>query len=106
MGLETFRVCQQVVHGVVLVDNAAISAAIADVFNETRSILEPAGACAVAGAKAYLRYHNIQNSTVVAVTSGANMNFRRLRLVTELAEVGQNREAMLVSTLDERPGTF
>lgn len=106
VGAETFRLCRELVDGVVLVDNAATSAAIKDVFNETRSILEPAGAVSVAGAKAYLQHHGLQGQTVVAVTSGANMNFDRLRLVAELADVGGQREAMLAVTIPERPGTF
>eukprot|EP00798_Chlamydomonas_sp_ICE-L_P019886 gene19886-26590_t len=85
VGMETFRICQEVVDGVILVDNQAISAAIKDVFNETRSILEPAGAVGVAGAKAWLKKNNLKGKTVVAITSGANMNFERLQLVAELA---------------------
>jgi threonine dehydratase len=80
------------VDGVVLVDNAAISGAIKDVFNETRSILEPAGAVAVAGAKAWLKATGAKGKTVVAVTSGANINFERLRLVSELADLGTSTE--------------
>ncbi|KAL3161440.1 hypothetical protein ABBQ32_010326 [Trebouxia sp. C0010 RCD-2024] len=106
VGAETFRLCQQLVDGVVLVDNRAISAAIKDVFNETRSILEPAGAVAVAGAKAYLKQHNVKDKTVVVVTSGANMNFDRLRLVSELADIGGLREAMLATSIPESPGSF
>lgn len=79
VGAETFRLCRQLVDGVVLVDNAAISGAIKDVFNETRSILEPAGAVAVAGAKAWLKSTGAKGRTVVAITSGANINFERLR---------------------------
>ncbi|GAB4821594.1 hypothetical protein N2152v2_008640 [Parachlorella kessleri] len=105
VGAETFRLCRELLDGVVLVDNNAISAAIKDVFNETRSILEPAGAVAVAGAKAYLKHYNLKGKTVVAVTSGANMNFDRLRLVAELADVGVG-ESMLAVTIPERPGTF
>ncbi|CAK0786451.1 hypothetical protein CVIRNUC_009664 [Coccomyxa viridis] len=106
-GAECFRLLRQFLDGVLLVDNAAISAAIKDVFNETRTILEPAGAVAVAGVKAYLKARpNIQGKTMVAITSGANMNFDRLRLVTELADLGANREAMLVSTISGRPGTL
>lgn len=105
VGAETFRLCRELVDGVVLVDNASISRAIKDVFNETRSILEPSGAVAVAGAKAYLKHHGIKGSTVVAITSGANMNFDRLRLVTELADVGVE-EAMLAVTIPEVPGSF
>lgn len=72
-----------------------------DVFNDTRSILEPAGAVSLAGCKAYLNRHNIRGKKVVAVTSGANMNFERLRLVSELAEVGARKEAMLFTAIPE-----
>ncbi|GAX79219.1 hypothetical protein CEUSTIGMA_g6659.t1 [Chlamydomonas eustigma] len=106
VGMETFRICRELVDGVVLVDNSATSAAIKDVFNETRSILEPAGALAVAGAKAWLKYNGHEGKTVVAVTSGANMNFERLRLVSELANVGALTEATLTTTLPERKGAF
>jgi len=106
VGMETFRLCRQLVDGVVLVDNSAISAAIKDVFNETRSILEPAGAVGVAGAKAWLKANGHTGKTVVAVTSGANMNFERLRLVAELANVGATTEATLTTTIPERPGAF
>ncbi|KAG2485896.1 hypothetical protein HYH03_015341 [Edaphochlamys debaryana] len=106
VGQETFRLCRALVDGIVLVDNSATSAAIKDVFNETRSILEPAGALAVAGAKAWLKRHGKKGSTVVAVTSGANMNFERLRLVAELANVGGRTEATLTTTIPERPGAF
>lgn len=106
VGQETFRLCRQHVDGVLLVDNAAISAAIKDVFNETRSILEPAGAVAVAGAKAWLKRNNHQGKTVVAITSGANINFERLRLVSELAEVGGKTEMMMATTIPERAGAF
>lgn len=84
----------------------AICAAIKDVFEDTRSILEPAGALALAGAKAYLAHHNLQGEHVVAVTSGANMNFDRLRLVSELADVGLRTEAVLATTIPERAGAF
>ncbi|KAI8464153.1 MAG: threonine dehydratase I [Monoraphidium minutum] len=106
VGAETFRLCRQLVDGVVLVDNAAISAAIKDVFNETRSILEPAGAVAVAGAKAWLKAEGVTGRTVVAVTSGANINFERLRLVSELADLGSSTEVMMATQIPERPGAF
>lgn len=106
VGAETFRLCRQLVDGVLLVDNAAISAAIKDVFNETRSILEPAGAVAVAGAKAWLKENGHKGKTVVAVTSGANINFERLRLVSELADLGASTEVMMATTIPERPGAF
>uniref|UniRef100_A0A061SL66 Threonine dehydratase n=1 Tax=Tetraselmis sp. GSL018 TaxID=582737 RepID=A0A061SL66_9CHLO len=106
VGMETFRLCRQLVDGIVLVDNSAISAAIKDVFNETRSILEPAGAVALAGAKAWIKRHGVKDHRIVAVTSGANINFDRLRLVSELADVGAKMEVMLASTIPERPGSF
>ncbi|GMH45397.1 hypothetical protein BSKO_13354 [Bryopsis sp. KO-2023] len=106
VGKETFRLCRKLVDGVVLVDNSAVSAAIKDVYNETRSILEPAGAVAVAGAKAYLKRHNIKGSTAVAVCSGANINFNNLRLVADLADVGANKEAMLTTKIPEANGAF
>jgi len=106
VGAETFRLCRELVDGVLLVDNAAISAAIKDVFNETRNILEPAGAVAVAGAKAWLQHNSHKGKTVVAVTSGANINFERLRLVSELAELGSRSEVMMVTTIPERAGAF
>lgn len=105
VGAETFRLSRELLDGVVLVDNAAISTAIKDVFNETRSILEPSGAVAVAGAKAYLKHYGLKNQMVVAVTSGANMNFDRLRQVADLADVGEV-EAMLAVTTPEEPGLF
>ena len=75
-------------------------------FEEKRSILEPAGALALAGAEAYCKYYNLKGETVVAITSGANMNFDRLRLVTELADVGRKREAVLATFLPEEQGSF
>ena len=106
VGEETFRLCQQLVDEVILVDTDAICAAIKDVFEDTRSILEPAGALAVAGAKAWAKKHGVQGKTLVAVASGANMNFDRLRFVAERAEVGEQREAVLAVTLPERPGAY
>lgn len=91
VGEETFRLCQQYVDEVVLVDTDAICAAIKDVFEDTRSILEPSGALAIAGAKAYAAEHRLKDKTLVAVASGANMNFDRLRFVAERAEVGEQR---------------
>ena len=106
VGEETFRLCQKYVDDMVLVDNDAICAAIKDVFEETRSILEPAGALAVAGAKEYARRHKLKGKTLVAIASGANMNFDRLRFVAERAEVGEQREAVLAVTIPEMPGSF
>ncbi|CAI9088745.1 OLC1v1023167C1 [Oldenlandia corymbosa var. corymbosa] len=85
VGEETFRLCKELIDGIVLVSRDAICASIKDMFEEKRNILEPAGALALAGAKAYCQYYGLQGENVIAITSGANMNFDRLRLVTELA---------------------
>ncbi len=106
VGSETFRLCQQYVDEMILVDNDAICAAIKDVFEDTRSILEPAGALAVAGAKEYAKRHKLRDTSLVAVASGANMNFDRLRFVAERAELGEQREAVLAVTIPEKPGSF
>jgi threonine dehydratase len=106
VGVETFRLCQKYVDEVILVDTDDICAAIKDVFEDTRSILEPAGALAVAGAKAYIERESIEGKTLVAVACGANMNFDRLRFVAERAEVGEHREAILAVTIPEERGSF
>ncbi len=104
VGEETFRVAQQVVDRMVTVDSDAICAAIKDVFEDTRSILEPAGALAVAGLKADATRWP-PGSALVAVACGANMNFERLRFVAERAELGEQREAMLAE-IPEQPGSL
>jgi threonine dehydratase len=106
VGEETFRLCQLYVDEMVLVDTDAICAAIKDVFEDTRAVLEPAGALAVAGAKAYAAQHKLKDKTLVAIASGANMNFDRLRFVAERAEIGEQREAVLAVTLPEKPGAY
>ncbi|NMG15537.1 threonine ammonia-lyase, biosynthetic [Aromatoleum bremense] len=106
VGEETFRLCRQYVDEMILVDNDAICAALKDVFEDTRSILEPSGALAIAGAKEYAQRHNLHGKCLVAVASGANMNFDRLRFVAERAEVGEQREAVFAVTIPERPGSF
>jgi threonine dehydratase len=106
VGEETFRLSRELVDEMVLVENDDICAAIKDVFEDTRSILEPAGALAVAGAKAWVERGRTRNRTLVAVACGANMNFDRLRFVAERAEVGERREAILAVTIPERPGSF
>ena len=106
VGEETFRLCRQYVDEVILVDTDAICAAIKDVFEDTRSILEPSGALAIAGAKAYAAQHRLKDKTLVAVASGANMNFDRLRFVAERAEIGEQREAVFAVTLPEQPGSY
>ena len=106
VGEETFRLCRQYVDEIVRVDTDAICAAIKDVFEDLRAVLEPAGALAVAGAKEYAARNRLQGKTLVAVASGANLNFDRLRFVAERAEVGERREAVLAVTLPERPGSY
>jgi threonine dehydratase len=106
VGEETFRLCKEYVDEVILVGTDAICAAIKDVFEDTRSILEPSGALAIAGAKAYAEKCHLKGKTLVAVASGANTNFDRLRFVAERAEVGEKREAVLAVTIPEKPGSF
>jgi threonine ammonia-lyase, biosynthetic, long form len=106
VGEETFRLVRRYVDDFVVVDTDAICAAIKDVFQDTRSVLEPAGALAVAGAKRYLLEQKWKNKTVVAIACGANMNFDRLRFVAERAEVGEAREAIFAVTMPEQRGSF
>ncbi|MGB4811196.1 MAG: threonine ammonia-lyase, biosynthetic [Methylophilaceae bacterium] len=106
VGEHTFKLCQQYVDEMIIVDNDAICAAIKDVFEDTRSILEPAGALAVAGLKAYVARENCHDKTLIGIASGANMNFDRLRFVAERAETGEKREAVLAVTIPEKPGAF
>ena len=106
VGAETFRVAGQVVDEFVTVDTDAVCAAIKDVFIDTRSIVEPSGAMAVAAVKQYVARQQTTGGTYVAVLSGANMNFDRLRFVAERAEVGEEREALFAVTIPEERGSF
>lgn len=106
VGEETFRLCRELVDEIVLVDSDAICAAIKDIFEDTRSIVEPSGALSVAGLKLYARQKNLLHETFVAIASGANMNFDRLRHVSERAELGEQREAVFAVTIPEKPGSF
>ncbi|KAJ3896895.1 tryptophan synthase beta subunit-like PLP-dependent enzyme [Lentinula edodes] len=108
VGSEGFRICKELLDGVVKTDNDAICAAIKDIFEETRSITEPAGALAVAGLKHYILKNNLVGAQkrFVAVISGANMNFDRLRFVAERAELGEGREALFSVDIPEKPGSF
>ncbi len=106
VGAETFRLCRKFVDEIVLVDTDEICAAIKDVFEDTRSILEPAGALSVAGAKAWAKKTGARDKTLVAIASGANMNFDRLQFVAERAEMGEQREGMIAVTIPEQPGSF
>ncbi|GKA88699.1 threonine dehydratase biosynthetic, chloroplastic-like protein [Tanacetum coccineum] len=103
VGIEPFRICKELIDGVVLVDRNAICSSIKDMFEEKRSILEPAGALALAGAEAYCRYYNLTDANVVAITSGANMNFDRLSLVTEITNLGGQQETMPTTFIPDEP---
>ncbi|KIL66233.1 hypothetical protein M378DRAFT_186056 [Amanita muscaria Koide BX008] len=108
VGEEPFRICKQLLDGIVKVDNDEICAAIKDIFEETRSITEPAGASALAGLKRHILDNHLVGAQkkFVAVVSGANMNFDRLRFVSERAELGEGREALLSVDIPEKPGSF
>ena len=106
VGEEPFRIAQQCVDEVITVSVDEICAAIMDIYDDTRSISEPAGALAVAGMKKYVTRESISDKTLVAIDSGANINFDRLRHVAERAELGEQREALLAVTIPERPGSF
>ncbi|KAF2665145.1 threonine dehydratase catabolic [Microthyrium microscopicum] len=108
VGAETFRICSEVVDDVIQVTTDETCAAIKDVFEDTRSILEPAGALALAGLKKYVSMHpgERRGKGLVAIASGANMNFDRLRFVAERAAIGERREALLSVTIPEKPRAF
>jgi threonine dehydratase len=106
VGQETFRLTRALVDDYVVVDTDAVCAAIKDVFQDTRSILEPSGAMGVAAIKQYVETHKLKGKTFITVTSGANMNFDRLRFVAERAEVGEQREALFAVTMPEERGSF
>lgn len=108
VGEETFRVCMDVVDDVIQVTTDETCAAIKDVFEDTRSIVEPAGALALAGLKKYVADNPSDNPSraLVAIASGANMNFDRLRFVAERAALGEKKEALISVTIPEKPGSF
>ena len=106
VGEENFRLARTLVDEFVLVDTDAMCAAIKDIFEDTRSIVEPAGALGVAAVKQYAERHKLKGKTLIAVTCGANMNFDRLRFVAERAEVGEEREALFAVTIPEERGSF
>ncbi|MGV6857423.1 MAG: threonine ammonia-lyase, biosynthetic [bacterium] len=106
IGEETFKVARETVDQVVLVKTDEICAAIKDIFEDTRTMMEPAGALSVAGMKKYVAENAIEGETFVCISSGANVGFDRLRHVAERAELGENREALLIVTLPEQPGAF
>ncbi|MBP9061733.1 MAG: threonine ammonia-lyase, biosynthetic [Rhodoferax sp.] len=106
VGEETFRISKKLVDEFIMVDTDAVCAAIKDVFVDTRSIVEPAGALAVAAIKQYVATHKTKGETYAAILCGANMNFDRLRFVAERAEVGEEREALFAVTIPEERGSF
>jgi len=106
IGKETFRVLKETVDDVVTVSTDEICAAIKDIFEDTRSIAEPAGALALAGLKKYVEAKKLKDKTLLAIDSGANTNFDRLRYISERTEIGEKREAVLAVTIPERPGSF
>lgn len=106
VGKETFRIAREVVDDMVLNSVDEICAAVKDIFEDTRSIAEPAGALALAGLKKYAVAHGLKDKTLIAINSGANINFDRLRHVSERAEIGENRESLFAVTIPEKRGSF
>jgi threonine dehydratase len=106
VGLHTFEICKDHVDEVITVSTDEICAAIKDIFEDTRSISEPAGALAVAGIKKYVEREGCVGQVLVGINSGANVNFDRLRHVVERAELGEGREAIIAVTIPEQPGSF
>lgn len=106
VGEETFRICRDLLDDIITVDTDAICGALKDIFDDTRSICEPAGALALAGLKAYVQQHQLHNETLIAINSGANMNFHRLRHVSERSELGEGNEAIFAVSIPERAGSF
>ena len=105
-GEETFRLCRDLLDEVVTVSTDEICAAVKDIFEDTRAMAEPSGAVSLAGLKAYAAREGTQGKALVAINSGANMNFDRLRHIAERAEIGERREALLAVTIPERPGSY
>ncbi|QIQ21914.1 threonine ammonia-lyase, biosynthetic [Zophobihabitans entericus] len=106
IGDETFRVCQQYLDDIVVVDSDEICAAVKDLFDDVRAVAEPSGALALAGLKKYVDQHNIRGEKLAHVLSGANMNFHSLRYVSERCELGEKREALFAVTIPEQKGSF
>ncbi|WP_213878802.1 threonine ammonia-lyase, biosynthetic [Pseudomonas sp. dw_358] len=106
VGAHCFEICRDHVDGVITVSSDELCAAIKDIYDDTRSITEPSGALAVAGIKKYVAQTGVRGETLVAIDSGANVNFDRLRHIAERAELGEQREAIIAVTVPEQPGSF
>lgn len=106
IGDETFRLCQQYVDDVVLVDSDEVCAALKDIFENVRAIAEPSGALSLAGLKKYAKQHQLHNENLACILSGANMNFHTLRYVSERCEIGEKHEALLAVNIPEKKGSF
>lgn len=106
IGKHTWDVCKDNIDEVITVTPDEICAAIKDIFDDTRSVAEPAGALGVAGMKKYVEREQVQGQTLIAIESGANVNFDRMRYISEVAEIGEGREVILAVTIPERPGSF
>lgn len=106
IGEETFKLCRQYIDEVITVSSDEICASIKDIFDDTRSVCEPAGAASVAGLKKYVSETGASHQKLMAIASGANINFDRLRYVSERAELGEKREAIIAVTIPEQPGSF
>jgi threonine dehydratase len=105
-GEETFRLCRELLDEVITVSTDEICAAVKDIFEDTRALAEPSGAVSLAGLKRYVEREGPQSRGLIAINSGANMNFDRLRHIAERAEIGEHREALLAVTIPERPGSY
>ena len=106
IGKESFRLATQLIDDTVLVSNDETCAAIKDVYDQTRSIVEPSGALSVAGAKRYIAQNKLYNKNIITILSGANVNFNRLRHIAERAEIGENKEMVFAATITEKAGSF
>lgn len=106
IGDETFRLCQQYIDDIVIVDSDEICAAVKDLFDDVRAVAEPSGALALAGLKKYVEQHNIRGENLAHILSGANLNFHTLRYVSERCELGEKKEALFAVTIPEQKGSF
>ncbi len=106
IGKYPFEICKEYVDDIITVDTDEICAALKDIFDDTRSICEPSGAMAVAGLKKYVHSTGCEDKTLIAINSGANMNFSRLRQIAERTDIGEKREALLAAQISEEPGSF